>query len=39
MGVELNDLRLASREPTQVSASHFTYTLPDGRLWLDARRS
>ena len=38
-GVELNDLRTASRSPINVGDGHFQYKLADGRIWLDARRS
>ena len=36
--IDLADLLAASRQPTQVSDGHFIYKLPDGRVWLDARR-
>jgi hypothetical protein len=37
-GVEVNDLRTASRSPINVGVGHFRYKLPDGRIWLDAQR-
>jgi hypothetical protein len=38
-GVEVNDLRTASREPIQAGIGRFQYRLPDGRIWMGAVKS
>lgn len=39
-GVTVADLRAANSKPNRGTpgAQHFQYSLPDGRLWLDARK-